>query len=83
MGVAALHKKSHLHKKSDLCTKSRTKRRRVLNGSVPMLGVGPPPAKSVPRNRKVVDYGRVTFQYGENSIILRNNCNHDVPKKSP
>lgn len=26
---------------------------------------------------------RITFQYGENSIILRNNCNHDVPKKSP
>lgn len=21
---------------------------------------------------------RVTFQYGENSIILRNNCNHDM-----
>lgn len=26
---------------------------------------------------------RVTFQYGENSIILRNNCSHDIPKKSP
>ncbi len=26
---------------------------------------------------------RVTFQYGDNSIILRNNCTHDVPKKSP
>ena len=26
---------------------------------------------------------RVTFQYGENSIILRNNCTHDMPKQSP
>ncbi len=26
---------------------------------------------------------RITFQYGENSIILRNNCNHDVPGKNP
>lgn len=23
---------------------------------------------------------RVTFQYGENSIVLRTNCNHDTPK---
>lgn len=26
---------------------------------------------------------RVTFQYGDNSIILRNNCTHDMPKRSP
>lgn len=27
---------------------------------------------------------RVTWQYGESgSIVLRNNCNHDVPARSP
>lgn len=27
---------------------------------------------------------RVTWQYGEDeAIVLRNNCNHDVPGKSP
>ena len=29
------------------------------------------------------DANRVTFQYRENSIILRNNCTHDMPKQSP
>lgn len=26
---------------------------------------------------------RVTWQYGEGSIILRNNCNHDILNRNP
>lgn len=26
---------------------------------------------------------RVTWEYGEGSIILRNNCNHDILKRRP
>jgi hypothetical protein len=31
----------------------------------------------------VDEANRVTWQYGEGSIILRNNCNHDILKRRP
>ncbi len=31
----------------------------------------------------VDEANRITWQYGERSIVLRNNCNHDILNRNP